>query len=174
MIGILITAIASVLLTLALTAGVFAQTSSSQLYRVAVPSSSTVVPPPNVTINYIENQTNSFDPQTWTVIGNALGGITVDFRCEYPFRHVNDPTMKNDASLALSIVSNTGNATWSLTKSADQTNINQNDETAVVQVTSNGVGVATVNLAIQFLHDPLNALAEGQYELIVSANITTL
>ncbi len=164
--------IIGIVFSLAMVTSAFAQSSASQRFRVAIPSSSFVTPPVDTEISAEVVEGNQlFAPQIWEIEGNSTSGLVVDFAVEYAFRHVNDPTMKNNASMQVSVLSTNGPANWSLVHASDATDVSQEDEAAYVQVTSDGVGAATVQLDVQFVYDPLVMLAEGSYELVVISSI---
>ncbi len=161
------------LFVITLAANVIADTAGSQTFRLAVPSSSTVTPPLDQVITAIAIDSDQvFAPQTWIVQGNGMEGIVVDFGVQYAFRHTEDPTYKNDASLQVSITSTTGVANWTVNKATDATNVNLNDEEASVQIGSDGVGVANVELNVTFKYDPQRVLAAGPYELTLMSTIS--
>ncbi len=101
-----------------------------------------------------------------------MEGIVVDFGVQYAFRHTDDPTLKNDASLDVAIVSTTGVANWTVNKATDSTNVDLDDEAASVQIASDGVGVANVELNLVFKYDSQRMLASGPYTLTLMSTIT--
>lgn len=173
MLALFFPVVLALLFVIAFATNSIADTNASQTFRLAVPSSSTVTPPSQQTITATEIDGDlTFAPQTWIVQGNAMEGIVVDFGVQYAFRHTDDPTLKNDALLEVAIASTTGVANWTVNKSSDATNVNLNDEEASVQIASDGVGVANVELSVTFKYDPQRVLASGPYELTLMSTIS--
>lgn len=159
--------------TFASAGSVYAQTTASQKFKVVVPTSISITAPDEVELTHDETDGNqAFPQQLWIVKGNTLTGVTVSFTTQSAFTNVTDPTFKRNALIALSVGSSLGPATWSVTQASDQTNYALNDENAVVQASSNGVGRAVFNLAVTFITDTYGTFAEGDYETTVVGTVT--
>ncbi|MBL8827907.1 MAG: hypothetical protein JNM18_13100 [Planctomycetaceae bacterium] len=83
-----------------------------------------------------------------------------------------DNSFKRDAQIGLSLASNTGPASWTITQATDATDYGNNDGVATVQATSNGVGRANFNLAVTFVTDTFGTFAAGNYETTVTGTVT--
>lgn len=137
---------------------------SSQSYLVKTPSRISIVAPAKVVVTHDEsNNDQDFPAQKWKVAGNVLEGVNVTFTTRRAFRNNADHTLKQDAKIALSVNSNTGPATWTVTQATDQTDHANDDERATVQASSNGVGAADFDLTVTFITGEFDTIASGNY-----------
>lgn len=150
-----------------------AATTGSQKYRVTVPTNISITAPADVSITHDETDTDqSFPAQQWTVKGNVLAGVSVSFSTGTAFTHTTDPSFKRDAKLDLSVASNSGPGSWSVSQASDQTDYDNSDEVATVQAASDGVGRATFDLAVSFITEEFGTFAAGDYDTTVTGTVT--
>jgi hypothetical protein len=150
-----------------------AQTTASQKFRVVVPTNISIVSPPLASITHNETDANQvFPPQEWVVRGNSSAGLAVSFETQSAFTHTVDPNFKRNAIITLAVGSSTGPASWTVTKSTDQTDYAASDEVASVQASSNGVGRATLNVGLSFITDSFGTFASGDYETTVVGTVS--
>ena len=151
----------------------FAQT-ANQKFTVVVPSSISITAPSDVSINHDESDNDqSFPAQQWVVKGNTLAGVNVSFSTNQAFTHTTDNSFKRDAQLGLSLASNSGPATWSISQASDTTDYAGSDEVATVQASSDGVGSANFDLAVTFITDVFGSFAAGNYETTVTGTVSS-
>lgn len=162
------------LLVLSVAAGsASAQTTASQKYRVKVPTNISITAPGDIEINHDETDNDqTFPAQQWEVKGNVLAGVSVSFTTGSAFTHTTDASFKRDASLGLSVASNSGPASWSIDQASDQTDYVNADEEATVMASSDGVGRATFDLAVSFITDEFGTFAAGDYDTTVTGTVT--
>jgi len=159
---ILTIAVAAVLLP---ASALFAQT-DSQKFTVTVPANISITAPVDATLSHDDTETDqAFPPQAWLVSGNGSTGVSVTFSTDQAFTHT-DNTTKRDVELGLSVGSTTGpGATaWTVGTSSDTTDYVNSDEIATVQVSSDGVGAASLDLTVTFITGTLGSFASGIYE----------
>lgn len=150
-----------------------AATTASQKYTVTVPTNISITAPADVSITHDETDSDQpFPAQQWTVKGNVLAGVSVSFTTGSAFTHTTDPSFKRDAKLDLSVASNNGPGTWTVTQATDQTDYSSSDELATVQAGSDGVGRATFDLAVSFITEEFGTFAAGDYDTTVTGTVT--
>ncbi len=167
--------IAFVALFVATTAGTaMGQTTASQKFTVTVPSAISITAPANVAVTHDQSENNqAFPNQPWVVRGNSLAGVTASFSTTQAFRHLVDPTARRNASLGLSVNTSVGAAAWTVSQPTDTTDYATNDGIATVQVSSNGFGRATLDLAVSFVTDGFGTFPAGDYETTVTGTVTS-
>ncbi|MGB7324950.1 MAG: hypothetical protein WBD31_08755 [Rubripirellula sp.] len=149
-------------------------TAGAQAFVVTVPSRIGVTAPAAVNITHdLTDVAQQFPAQQWSVRGNSRGGMVVEFAIAEAFKHRQIESAKNDASLSLSVTSTEGPATWLVTQPSDRTSISSDDETAVVQATSDDVGTAMLGLNVEFVAAPSVSLATGDYATEIVCTIST-
>lgn len=150
-----------------------AQTSASQKYTVTVPTNISITAPADVAITHDETDADqAFPAQQWTVKGNVLAGVSVSFSTGTAFTHTTDASFKRDAKLDLSVASNNGPGSWTVSQASDQTDYDNSDEVATVQAASDGVGRATFDLAVSFITEEFGTFAAGDYDTTVTGTVT--
>ncbi len=152
-------------------ANLSAQQSATQSFVVNVPTKASVVAPSAVSITHdLSDSAQAFPGQFWSINGNTLSGMVVEFSVDQAFTHHTQQLAKSDAELSVRIHETTGPARWTATKSIDATSIADADEHAIVQVTSDSVGSATIDLGVRFLSNA--ELATGAYSTTVFCTVT--
>lgn len=147
--------------------------SPTQRFVVTVPTHASVVSPPPVSITHdLSDAAQLFPSQRWSISGNSSAGMVVEFSIDQAFTHQTLPQLKNDAELNVAIHQTEGPGQWTATLASDATSYSQNDEHAVVQVTSDAAGNAEIDLGVRFLGGTTTALATGDYETSVFCTIT--
>jgi len=151
---------------------VFGQT-DSQTLRVQVPTRISIEAPAAVKIRHDETDNDQVFPgQLWSVKANNPAGVSISFSTNKPFTHKELPEFMRDAKINLSVDSSEGPATWNITQSSDVTNYQAADPIATVSATSNGVGIATMNLEVTFITDNFGTFVEGRYITKVTGTVT--
>lgn len=146
---------------------------ASQNFRVKVPTSISITAPDAVEINHDESDNDqSFPAQSWVVKGNVIGGVTVSFVASTPFTHTTNAEFKRDAKLSLSLGATAGPANWNISQATAETDYAGNSNTATVSASSDGVGRASFDLAVQFITDNYGTFAAGDYESTVVGTVT--
>lgn len=141
-----------------------ANNNASQGFTVVVPQSISISAPAAVSLTHDQtNNPQAFPAQPWVVRGNSRAGVNVSFATATPFVHVDDASFKRDARLSLAVGTVQGPATWTVNVNNDQTNYVNNDNSALVSATSNGVGRATFNLSVTFVTEEFGVFAAGDY-----------
>jgi hypothetical protein len=153
----------------------FAQLTSSDTQRfvVAVPRNVLITAPADILI--VHDETNAdqvFPPQQWYVRGNVITGVTTTFDVTQPFTHSFVPATYRDARIDLAIASTLGPAVWTVGTASDQTNYGAGDNTATVQIASNFVGHAFVDLTVTFLTVDFSQVLAGDYDTFVVGTVT--
>jgi hypothetical protein len=160
-------------LLVATSVNVNAQTTDTQKFTVTVPGAISITAPVNANLTHDETENDQiFPPQAWVVKGNSLAGVTASFSTATAFTHTVDATAKRDAGLALSVNSSVGSAAWTINQASDTTDYATNDGVATVQVSSNGFGIATMDLAVSFITDGFGSFPSGDYETTVTGTVT--
>ncbi|MEM6364520.1 MAG: hypothetical protein AAF539_07795 [Planctomycetota bacterium] len=150
-----------------------AQVTDSQTFTVNVPTNISISAPVDLALTHDETDANqSFPIQTWSVIGNTVGGVTVSLAVDQPFTHTVDPTYKRDVQLGLALNSTSGPGTWTISQASDITDYGANDLAATVGAASNGTGSATFDLSVSFITDTYGSFAAGTYETTVVGTVT--
>ena len=149
-----------------------AHAQSSQVLKVVVPTSVSIVAPVAATITHNETDApQAFPSQVWTVKGNSLNGVNVSFATTTPFTHATDNTFKRNAKLDLAVGVTQGPAAWTVGVASDTTNYVNNDGVAQVTASSNGVGRANMNLTVSFITEEFGVFAAGDYLTTVTGTI---
>lgn len=169
------TKIAFVALFVATTAGTaMGQTTASQKFTVTVPSAISITAPANAALTHDQTENDQpFPAQAWIVRGNSLSGVTASFSTTQAFRHTVDTTARRNATLNLGVNTSVGAAAWTVTQATDTTDYATNDGIATVQVSSNGFGLATMNLGVSFVTDGFGTFPAGDYETTVTGTVTS-
>ncbi len=145
----------------------------SQRFVVAVPGNVQIIAPPDILV--VHNGGNAdevFPPQLWEVRGNVVNGVTTNFEVMQPFVHSIDPTLMRDARLDIVISSTLGPANWIVSTASDVTDYQNGDNDALVQITSDFVGWAFVDLTVTFRTVAFAQLMAGSYETTVIGTVT--
>ena len=149
-----------------------AMAQSTQVYKVIVPSSVSIVAPMAVSLTHNETDApQTFPAQAWAVKGNSLNGVNVSFATTEPFVHALDNTFKRNAKLDLAVGTVAGPASWTVGVASDTTNYVNNDGVAQVTASSNGVGRANMNLTVSFITEEYGIFAAGDYLTTVTGTI---
>lgn len=160
-------------LLVATSANVNAATTGTQKFTVTVPGAISITAPVNTTLTHDETENDQIFPaQAWTVKGNSLAGVTASFSTGTAFTHTVDSTAMRDAALGLAVNTSVGSANWNVTQASDTTDYSTNDGVATVQVSSNGFGVATMDLSVSFITDGFGSFPSGDYETTVTGTVT--
>ena len=114
-----------------------------------------------------------FSPQAWDIAANSPAGATVQFATEHCFHNLNDPTIRRDAQLKVSIVSQSPSAAWMVTQAQSETEYQLGQEAAAVQVRSMKPGSAVLGLTVTFLNGNGVATPGGDYVTTVVGTITS-
>ena len=151
---------------------VFGQATGTQTLKVVVPTSISISAPSAASINHDEtNLAQSFPAQQWVVKGNAKSGVNVTFSTGSAFVNNNDATQKRDAKLTLALGDTAGPGTWTLGNATDTTDYLNNDGSAQVSASSNGVGRANLNLTVQFQTVEYGLFAAGDYTTVITGTV---
>jgi hypothetical protein len=153
----------------------FAQLTSSDTQRfvVAVPRNVLITAPADILI--VHDETNAdqvFPPQQWYVRGNVITGVTTTFDVTQPFTHSFVPGTYRDARIDLAIASTLGPGIWNVDIGTDATDYAAGDNTATVQVSSNMVGHAFVDLTVTFITVAFAEVLQGDYDTFVVGTVT--
>ncbi len=153
----------------------FAQLTSSDTQRfvVAVPRNVLITAPADILIVHDETDNDQvFPPQQWYVRGNVITGVTTTFTVTQPFTHSFVPATYRDAQIDLAIASTLGPAVWSVGTASDVTNYGGGDNSATVQISSNFVGHAFVDITVRFLTVAFSQVLAGDYDTFVVGTVT--
>ncbi len=166
-------------LTALLSAGsvstLFADTTDSQKFTANVSVAMSVTAPADAVLTHDETHANqTFTAQPWNVIGNSQNGVSVSFATDGPFVNTADPNFKRDAKLGLSINSQTGPGSFSISQATGQTDYANSVNIATVSAVSDGVSNATLDLSVEFITGTFGSFAAGTYETTVTGTITAL
>ncbi len=149
-----------------------AQAQNSQVLKVIVPASVSIVAPAAATITHNETDApQAFPAQVWAVKGNSTNGVNVSFATTTPFVHSVDASFKRNAKLDLAVGTTQGPAAWTVGIASDTTNYVINDGIAQVTASSNGVGRANMNLTVSFITEEYGVFAAGDYLTTVTGTI---
>ena len=151
-----------------------AQTTARQSFLVSVaPRVSIKAPPAGATADLPLDQTQvQFSPQVWNVSANSLSGATVQFATEHSFHNLRDDSIRRDAQLNVSIVSQSPTGAWTVTQSQATTAYQTGHESASVQVRSAHPGSAEIGLTVTFLQGDALSTPGGDYVTTVVGTIT--
>ena len=156
-----------------------AQITTSQTFRVVVPSvMSLTTPQATLTETHTGNNNNFvMTRQQWVAISNAPAGANITFTLTKPFLHTTLPLLyKRDARMTVSVDASGTDAVanWLvIAPIAVQTGylltipINQVSIVAL----STGPGKGTINVDVEFLTNNYSTLLQGTYETVVTATI---
>ena len=114
----------------------------------------------------------TFNNQQWQAVTLSGSGSTVRFTTDHAFRHATDFAYKRDARLQLTRIIGTSSARWQFDTVTDTTNYAAGDETATVQISSRGPGVANISMNVIFMTGSLATLKGGQYDMTVVGTIS--
>ncbi len=114
----------------------------------------------------------TFNNQQWHAVTLSGTGSTVRFTTDHAFRHATDFSYKRDARLQLTRIVGTSSARWQFDTVTDTTNYAAGDETATVQISSRGPGVANISMNVIFMTGSLASLKGGQYDMTVVGTIS--
>jgi hypothetical protein len=159
--------------TLALSGRTNAQPPNFQAYSVKVPQSISITGPSSIHLTH--NESNSpleFPAQTWTVRGNAILGVHVNFATTNAFENTLDPNHKRDAKLELKLGTTNGPGVWSIGTSAASTDYKSGQLIAEVNASSNSVGRADLDVIVSFLTDNYALIASGNYTTTIVGTIS--
>lgn len=115
---------------------------------------------------------DAFPEQLWSIRSNSDAGVVVEFATSGAFAHDTLAGVKVDAGLDVSIPSTSGSAAWQVTQGSDKSSYATGDESAVVQVVSDGVGTAQVGLTMRFIQSSLDVIPVGEYSTVVTCAIS--
>ncbi len=149
--------------------------SKSQRFVVTVPGRVSIVAPAigPVRTYVLGNANLAFPHQNWQVRGNVPTGTTVVLQTLTSFHNTTNPASRRDGRLAVRVSSQSGPATWTVTRATDTTDYLAGDEDAMVQVVSDKTGEAQLGLSVTFLTGIGTDLEEGDYTLTVVGTITS-
>ena len=110
--------------------------------------------------------------QVWDIASNTSSGATVQFATEQSFHNLDDDSIRRDAQLNVSIVSQSRAGAWTVTQSQDVTAHQIGEESASVQVRSALAGSAVIGLTVTFLPGDDLSTPGGDYVTTVVGTIT--
>lgn len=113
-----------------------------------------------------------FDDSVWLAQCTSFRGATVTFTTDGPFQHTIHPQHKRDAAIQFRQVYGTFWSGWRIDKQADQTDYQNGDNEASIQVSSRRTGLAYILLRIRFLTGDPDTLAGGRYRMTVIGTIS--
>lgn len=146
---------------------------ASQRATVTVPVRLSVTPPADMTITHDQSERpQAFPIQSWTVRGNSIGGVTVDFTADQPFTHQEEPDSKVHAELSVAIERTQGSANWFVGNASGTTRSTGDDLAARVRIGSDGIGEAQVRLSVEMVSAPLASIAQGNYATTIRCTVT--
>ncbi len=147
--------------------------SGQQKFTLSVAEGIGVTSPPQSDVNLeLVPGSDAFPEQIWNVRSSSEAGVVVEFAIGGAFAHETLAGVKVDAGLDINVPSTTGSATWQVTQSSDSSSYASGDESAVVQVVSDGVGTAQVGLTMRFVRSSLEVIPVGEYSTIVTCTIS--
>lgn len=143
--------------------GMVSAQQASQSFRVTVPASAQVVAPPAAAILHdLATAAQHFPLQTWSLQTNSPSGLVAEFSVNESFVNASDHAVKSDAELSIRVAATKGPGRWTTTQYLDHTSHAVGDNDAVVQVTSNAMGNADIELQVRFLNETIE-LPVGEY-----------
>lgn len=129
--------------------------------------------PPQALVNFeLTPGSDALPEQLWNVRSNSEAGVVVEFATSGAFAHETLAGAKVDAGLDVSIVSKSGVANWQVTQGSDNSSYASGDERAVVQVVSDGVGIAQVGLTMRFVQSSVEVIPVGSYCSTVTCTVS--
>ncbi|MEO9592721.1 hypothetical protein [Rhodopirellula bahusiensis] len=163
------------LLSVGFVSNASADLTDTQKFSANVAVTMSVTAPADAVLTHDETHTNqAFTAQPWNVIGNSQTGVSVSFATDGPFVNTTDPTFKRDAKLGLSINSQTGPGSFTISQATAQTDYANSVNIATVSAVSDGVSNATLDLSVEFIAGTFGTFAAGTYETVVTGTITAL
>ncbi len=149
----------------------------SQRFIISVPGNVQIIAPGDILIAHDGMDANQVFPvQQWEVRGNVLNGVTTTFEVMQPFVHSIDPTNFRDVQLDIVIASTLGPpiTNWTVNVASDITDAFNGppDNDALVQISSDFVGWAFVDLTVTFVDGSFAGLMAGTYETTVVGTVT--
>lgn len=151
-----------------------AETTARQRFLVSVPPRVTIQAPPagaNAELPPDQAQVQ-VSQQVWDISANTQSGATVQFATEQSFHNLDDDSIRRDAQLNVSIVSQSQPGAWTVTHSQAVTDHQVGDESATVQVRSARSGSAEIGLTVTFLQGNALSTPGGDYMTTVVGTIT--
>ena len=151
-----------------------AETTARQSFVVRVPARVSIqAPPAGATADLPPDETQvQVSQQVWAISANSHSGATVQFATEQSFHHLDDDSIRRDAQLNVSIVSQSQPGAWNVTQSQAVTAHQVGDESATVQVRSARSGSAEIGLTVTFLQGDALSTPGGDYVTTVVGTIT--
>ena len=155
-------------------AALHAESTARQSFLVSVPPRLSIKAPPVGAQAELPPQTQvELSPQAWDVAANSPAGATVQFATENCFHKLDDASVRRDAQLKVSIVSQSQSSAWTVTQAQASTDYLLGQETAAVQVRSSKPGSAVLGLTVTFLDGNAVAAPGGDYVTTVVGTITS-
>jgi len=151
-----------------------AETKARQGFRVSVPSRMSISAPPvaaQATLQPDQAQVEIV-PQPWSITANSRSGATVQFATEQSFHSLSDDSIRRDADLKVSIISQSSSAAWTVTQAQATTAHQIGQEAATVQVRSVRPGSAVLGLTVTFLQGDAVSTPQGDYMTTVVGTIS--
>jgi hypothetical protein len=151
-----------------------AETTARQRYLVSIPPRVSIQAPPagaNAELPPDETQVQ-VPQQVWDISANTQTGATVEFATEQSFHNLDDDSIRRDAQLNVSIVSQSQTGAWTVTQSQAVTAHQIGEESAAVQVRSTQAGSAVIGLTVTFLQGDALSTPGGDYVTTVVGTIT--
>ena len=151
-----------------------AETTAQQRFLVRVPPRLTIQAPPAEAIAHLppDEAQVQVPQQVWDISSNTSSGATVQFATEQSFHNLDDDSIRRDAQLNVSIVSQSRAGAWTVTQSEDATAHQFGEESASVQVRSALAGSAVIGLTVTFLPGDDLSTPGGDYVTTVVGTIT--
>ena len=151
-----------------------AESTARQAFFVHVPPRLSIkAPPAGAQAELPPDQTQvQFSPQAWDIAANSPTGATVQFATEQSFHQLVDDSIRRDARLHVSIVSQSHTAAWTVTQAEAVTAYQSGQEAAIVQVRSAKPGSAVLGLTVTFLQGDALSTPGGDYTTTVVGTIT--
>ena len=161
-------------LLLSIPQSVEAETTARQSFRVHVPPRLSIsASPAGAQAELLPDQTQvQIAPQAWDISANSQSGATVQFATEQSFHNLVDDSIRRDAQLNVSIISQSSSSAWTVTQAQATTAHQTGHESATVQVRSIKPGSAVLGLTVTFLQGDAVATPGGDYVTTVVGTIT--
>ena len=154
---------------------IYADSTARQSFLVHVPPRISITAPPvaaRATLPSHQTQIQ-FTPQAWDIVANSQAGATVQFVTEHSFHNLDDSSIRRDAQLDLSVMSQSQSGAWTVTQSQAVTAHQIGDEAASVQAHSIKPGSAILGLTVTFLQGDALSTPGGDYLTTVVGTITS-
>ncbi len=151
-----------------------AETTARQRFLVSIPPRVTIeAPPAGATADLPPHETQvQVSQQVWDISANSHSGATVQFATEQSFHNLDDDSIRRDAQLNVSIVSQSQPGAWTVTQPQGVTAHQIGEESATVQVRSARSGSAEIGLMVTFLQGDALSTPGGDYVMTVVGTIT--